>query len=133
MDFDHVRGVKRQGLSRLHGYSIEAILTEISKCDLVCANCHRKRTAARTKPSPKFAEFHRRITELKSEPCADCGLTFAPIAMDFDHVRGVKFRPIAAMREFAWAKVWGEIAKCDLVCACCHRIRTATRSEKEAA
>lgn len=133
MDFDHVRGVKRQGLSRLHGYSAEAILAEVSKCDLVCANCHRKRTAVQTKPSPKFAEFHRRIAELKSEPCTDCGLSFSPIAMDFDHVRGAKFRPIASMREFSWAKILDEIAKCDLVCACCHRLRTATRSEKEAA
>lgn len=77
--------------------------------------------------SPKFAEFHRRIAELKAEPCVDCRQTFAPRALDFDHVRGTKLRAVAEMREFAWDRVVEEIAKCDLVCACCHRKRTHAR------
>lgn len=45
MDFDH-RENKKFSLSQCvsRGYNKERILNEISKCDLVCANCHRERT-----------------------------------------------------------------------------------------
>lgn len=49
MDFDHVRGVKLFELSEAAGRSLEIIAREIAKCDLVCANCHRLRTASRRK------------------------------------------------------------------------------------
>ena len=42
LDFDHVRGDKMQNISRCQ--SMEALLIEIAKCDVVCANCHRVRT-----------------------------------------------------------------------------------------
>jgi hypothetical protein len=63
----------------------------------------------------------------------DCGLTFPPIAMDFDHVRGVKIRSVSQMANMKWAHVLAEIAKCELVCACCHRLRTKSRRSAEAA
>jgi len=46
MDLDHVRGIKNFNLSvaARHGRSINKIMEEISKCDVVCANCHRLRT-----------------------------------------------------------------------------------------
>src|ERR1700680_2712090 len=49
MDFDHVRGVKCFNLSRANsrGLSIERILREAAKCDVVCANCYRDRTHQR--------------------------------------------------------------------------------------
>lgn len=51
LDFDHVRGDKRHNVSKLakDGYSWEAIMAEIAKCDVVCSNCHRRRTAKRAK------------------------------------------------------------------------------------
>jgi hypothetical protein len=50
MDFDHRDAKKKVGsVSRLRhaGWSMSRILDEISKCDLVCANCHRIRTHER--------------------------------------------------------------------------------------
>lgn len=47
MDFDHVRGVKTEGLARINLLGMRRIMDEIDKCDLVCANCHRRRTAHR--------------------------------------------------------------------------------------
>ena len=45
MDFDHVRGPKAHGgLAHMMDANIDTILAEITKCDLVCANCHRIRT-----------------------------------------------------------------------------------------
>lgn len=64
----------------------------------------------------------------KSRPCSDCGNTYPPCVMDFDHIN-------KATKKFDVGRGAGnsgvtekifleEIAKCDLVCANCHRIRT---------
>jgi len=45
MDFDHRDPkIKTKAVSKLLGYSFKRVKEEISKCDLVCANCHRIRT-----------------------------------------------------------------------------------------
>lgn len=56
LDFDHVRGNKASSISDLvaKGASLQVISKEISKCDLVCANCHRVRTFSRRTPKPEF-------------------------------------------------------------------------------
>jgi hypothetical protein len=72
------------------------------------------------------------VNSLKNNPCSDCGNIFHPVAMDFDHRPGeikyggksggvARLVTNAASKE----KIDKEIAKCDLVCANCHRIRTA--------
>jgi hypothetical protein len=69
------------------------------------------------------------IDQLKNHPCSDCKNSFPPVAMDFDHVRGEKKFGIALARmgNYTAEKILAEVAKCDLVCANCHRIRTAKR------
>ena len=45
LDFDHLRDKKYNVSRMIHdGFSWKAILKEISKCEVVCANCHRIRT-----------------------------------------------------------------------------------------
>lgn len=46
LEFDHVRGTKRKEISYMLrcGYPIDTIKTEIEKCEVRCANCHRRRT-----------------------------------------------------------------------------------------
>ena len=45
MDFDHVHGKKEFNVGTGLGRRTRKILlTEISKCEIVCANCHRERT-----------------------------------------------------------------------------------------
>lgn len=45
MDFDHrIPSQKKNNVSNLINYSTQVLLNEISKCDVVCANCHRMRT-----------------------------------------------------------------------------------------
>ncbi len=47
LDFDHVRGIKLSGISNMmwSGWSVKSLLEEIEKCDVRCANCHRRKTA----------------------------------------------------------------------------------------
>lgn len=48
MDFDHVRGPKLFGvMSHYRDKTIEQLMAEVEKCEVVCSNCHRIRTAAR--------------------------------------------------------------------------------------
>lgn len=67
--------------------------------------------------------------EYKSnKPCADCGKTFHHAAMDFDHIEDNKEHNVSHMMAgFSIEKIEQEIAKCELVCACCHRVRTWNR------
>ena len=45
LEFDHVRGTKHQDIGRMMGRaSLDKLIEEIKKCDVVCANCHRRRT-----------------------------------------------------------------------------------------
>lgn len=128
MDFDHVRGEKRIAVANLTGHhSRETVISEIEKCDLVCANCHRVRTweRRRAKITPTYLLERRHwFNSLKSNPCTDCGYIFHPSAMDFDHVRGKKLVGIAQMLGWRMKRVLTELAKCELVCANCHRVRT---------
>lgn len=77
---------------------------------------------------PAWAAARRaKLQALKAGPCVDCGDTFPPECMDFDHVRGEKVANVGSLTTFSNVKLMAEIAKCDLVCANCHRIRTQAR------
>lgn len=70
------------------------------------------------------------VNKIKTDSvCADCAMWFPACAMDFDHVTGVKVKSISRMVQDGQALdvLTAEIAKCEVVCACCHRIRTEAR------
>ena len=47
LDFDHLRDKSANvSFMVIHGHSISSIKTEIEKCQVLCANCHRVKTAA---------------------------------------------------------------------------------------
>ena len=58
MDFDHRNPAhKRYTLSRVVGRAgNERIMAEVTKCDIVCANCHRDRTHRRGEASSSERE-----------------------------------------------------------------------------
>lgn len=80
-------------------------------------------------------DYAERIRGLKMNPCLDCEERFPPMCMDFDHVLGVKSFNIAnaTNSRLSWSRILDEIAKCELVCANCHRIRTYNRLRTTAA
>jgi hypothetical protein len=61
----------------------------------------------------------------------DCGHTFPPECMDWDHVRGKKRYMVSSSPLPSRATYLSEIAKCDLVCSNCHRIRTQRRRNEK--
>ena len=74
-----------------------------------------------------------RLAELKNQPCMDCGGSFPSPCMDFDHVRGEKIGNVTDLcrKGVRWETVLAEIAKCELVCANCHRLRTWQRNQEK--
>lgn len=95
-----------------------------------CWDCGKiRRDGSREQTNARHTEMRRiiidKINELKSQPCMDCGVSYPPYVMDFDH-RGGKRMNVSKFKAgtWAWSTVQAEIDKCDLICANCHRLRT---------
>jgi len=151
MDFDHRTPAGKSfrltaGVAMLA--SRDRLDAEIRKCDIVCANCHRVRTQRRrpidrlgdqARTASRELERKRRywktqarmLDDLKRRACADCHRRFPVCAMDFDH-RDPKDKRYTVSRMIGRAgngRIMAEVAKCDIVCANCHRDRTLRRRE----
>ena len=69
------------------------------------------------------------LRDLKTKtPCVDCGINYPYYVMDFDHVRGQKHANVMELvSTLSKKRIDLEIAKCEIVCSNCHRIRTHIR------
>lgn len=102
-----------------------------------CKVCVSTLTKQRHENNPEYFRNRNKIrrrrlqewlSEQKSKPCLDCGNCFPPICMDFDHIGNDKEGNIAYLiNATSFSKVKEEIAKCEVVCSNCHRIRTYKR------
>lgn len=94
---------------------------------------HNKRRYKDNKQALR-GRLQEEVNEIKRlTPCADCGRHFPPCAMDFDHLEGAtKVDTISnlVLHKQSRPLVLAEIEKCELVCACCHRVRTHNRRQK---
>lgn len=74
-----------------------------------------------------------RIEAIKTaRPCMDCSRYYPAECMDFDHRDNEEKLFDISKRAYSgckWESIVAEIAKCDLVCANCHRIRTKQRKK----
>lgn len=83
---------------------------------------HRVATLAKAKQRRDANQAY--VNRVKSVPCADCRRRYPPYVMDFDHVRGRKMFQIGGSLHLSLKRIKAEVAKCDVVCANCHRERT---------
>jgi len=84
------------------------------------SNAARRRTRVLEENLDRLIEF------LAAHPCVDCGET-DPLVLEFDHIGDKSFMIAKAVRERPWASIEREIAEREVVCANCHRRRTARR------
>ena len=140
LEFDHV-AVKDRGLADLihDGVSNARLDDEIARCEVVCANCHRRRTSTRANAfrvagtiekiarlRPRRARNLRYVVDLlERASCVDCGLR-DPLVLEFDHF-GPKRAAVSnlAWFEYSLEMVVREIDVCQVRCRNCHRRRTA--------
>lgn len=80
----------------------------------------------------KGEEFQVFLREFKlTRGCIDCGVNGDWRILEFDHVpgRGKKVHNLSRMHTHTPLQKMRELAKCDVVCANCHAIRTHERGE----
>lgn len=90
---------------------------------------HRARyiaQAKRRKDAVQAENYRQLIRYLRDHPCLDCGEDDV-LVLEFDHVADKSYQVAPALRFRFWEDVLSEIAKCEVVCANCHRRRTARR------
>jgi hypothetical protein len=92
---------------------------------------HKVNTARRTRTGrDRYAK--RLFAYLAEHPCVDCGEPDVRL-LEFDHLDGsTKLGDVATLvgQLAAWSRIEAEIAKCDVCCANCHRLRTAARGDQ---
>ena len=79
-----------------------------------------------------YEDRRRKLDLLKLDRCCyDCGGVFPPESMQWDHIpgKGKKFNVCEGPKK-ELSEVIDEIAKCQLVCANCHAVRTVSRRRK---
>jgi|ERR1035437_2383710 hypothetical protein len=181
MDFNHVKGIKEFSIdmATVKDFSKQRILLEVSKCEIVCANCHSDKTlkdivlsneqlqviiankkfiwsntlnSVNSDDLKKMSysrahylanlnyyrekrRFHQRRTNAKAKldlrkfkdrECLDCQEKYPFWVMQFDHLEE-KLLTIGKSRGLSPERMVKEAAKCDVVCTCCHRLRSFIR------
>lgn len=119
-----------------------------------CKECSRAAAKRRRQENPEYytewkernpdyhKEWKRRDRELKRtqkfkarpilmqvllmNPCVDCGEN-DPLVLEFDHLRDKHHNVGAMFKKCKYWRIdlWHEIDKCEVVCANCHKRRTA--------
>jgi hypothetical protein len=141
-------GVRRKLVQRTCALcGIEKPLTEYSgggaastKRDCYCRPCRAEygrrhhvanraryvEKATRRKERLRETNYELLISYLRERICGDCGERDV-LVLEFDHVADKSFSIATALRDRSWPQILAEIEKCEVVCANCHRRRTAIR------
>ena len=122
---------------------LDRIKAEIGKCEVVCVLCHTRRTAHRRRrkqgldplgPLKEARTPRKQLTrEMKlASGCVQCGFNdpLLPEALHFDHIDPTqKLKCISHMvsrpRRYPDDVYQAEIAKCQILCAKCHILKTS--------
>lgn len=128
LEFDHIDPTTKSFniATGLKAVSKTRLKQEIQKCQVVCSNCHRKKTFQDfnydgTRAKRKTNIF---IHRLKQESCcAKCKETFV-FALDFHHLDPKsKIDSVSEMlqQHKPISQILEEIKKCILLCSNCHK------------
>ena len=102
----------------------------------LCAICYQREDRKRNPEKHKRRTYQLRdrrkawLLKHKDKPCMDCNQRFPHYVMEFDHREGtLKVASMSRMLKThsSIKSLELEMAKCDLVCANCHAVRTYER------
>lgn len=91
------------------------------------ANWERHMAQIRARTKRRRAATRAWVIEyLRGHPCVDCGESDI-VVLEFDHLRDKRANVSVLVQNGELWQVRAEIEKCEVVCANCHRRRTAHR------
>ncbi len=130
LDFDHINPENKL-VNVSNARSTKRILEEVKKTRLLCVMCHRLHTQSQWKNRivSKQSKYVNGI-KMKIGKCTDCDRKVTEetlVCFEFDHID-----PVNKLENIAWLMtksksldvIEKEIAKCELRCASCHRLKT---------
>lgn len=141
---DHIhdnKSKKKDGnkIKNLIRNSRKNLASELAKCEVVCTFCHRLRSQSRAtldeeKVRDRYLENRDKLRNVKMEigSCFQCQRVVTKeniCAFDFDHLdvsNKVDCVSVLSQKQ-PWEVVAEEIAKCQLLCANCHRKKTVVQ------
>lgn len=86
-----------------------------------------KETRAESRQRIRDENTAKMVELLRNSECMDCGNSDIRV-LEFDHLGDKSFTIGGRFQSMSWDRVLTEIEKCDIVCANCHKIRTAERA-----
>ena len=97
-----------------------------------CGEGQKQKSRERTERLRRRQAYVFREYKEKSG-CVDCGEKYPHWMLDFDHKPGYDKidSPIQLASRYSLQAGWDEVAKCDVVCPNCHRIRTHSRGQNK--
>lgn len=120
---------------RLQGMTYEEIAKEL-KCSKTTISHHLNSSSkvnVRKKRSDVYEaqDFLEELQMFKeSQGCQECSTMYPHYVLEFDH--RPEFKKLdnvyRVYKKFGKDKAWQEVAKCDVVCANCHKARTWQRN-----
>lgn len=127
LDFHHLDDDrKRMAITRMitYGYGKEPLREEMAKCEVLCANCHRREHF----DPPESDECRDRLRgwvheyKRRTGGCERCD-EVDPVCLDFHHDGDEKGATVANLISDGRSKdvLWAEFENCTLLCANCHR------------
>ena len=128
LEFHHLDpAAKEFGIGSFDG-SLERLLAEAKKCDLLCANCHRLRHLAADLVDFSDETENRRRRKIRAvehmgSTCFACEREGPPALFEFHHwdAREKDFGLSQSGIPYSWDRVVAELEKCVMLCANCHR------------
>lgn len=76
----------------------------------------------------RYVDSRTKVDAIKlAVGCKECGYNAHPSALEFNHIDpSTKLYTISQAMKRPWSDIEAEIAKCEVLCANCHRIHTVT-------
>ena len=125
------RSIEYFGLAKAHS---DGLSSKCKPCQAAYqARWHRDRPDERIAKTRSLNSIYREkgreyvASYKESRGCLDCGKRFPAIVLDFDHSRDKAFNIGQKAGRVSLDRIIQEIAKCEVVCANCHRVRTHLR------
>lgn len=123
LDFHHQKESEKKmdvGTMITYGYGRNSLRTEIEKCVVLCANCHRKMHY--TPPSNAPRKWVYDVKDARGG-CCRCGEDDLA-CLDFHHETDQKVDTIARMLANGRPReeIREEMSRCSVLCANCHRL-----------